>query len=72
MKVKSTAEVARLIGVSKKTLLRWLWETKIPEPKHSIGGGQDVRVWGESDLSKALKYKEANYRKGRGLKKKAK
>jgi predicted site-specific integrase-resolvase len=71
MKHRSTSDVARLVGVSKKTILRWLWEGKVPEPKHSTGGGQDVRVWNARDIAKAAKYKEANYRKGRGRKKKA-
>jgi predicted DNA-binding transcriptional regulator AlpA len=71
MKHRSTSDVARLVGVSKKTILRWLWEGKVPEPKHLTGGGQDVRVWNARDIAKAAQYKEANYRKGRGRKKKA-
>jgi hypothetical protein len=52
------------------TLLKWLWAGKIPEPKHNVIGGQDVRVWRERDLRRAQQYKEANFRKGRGRKKK--
>jgi excisionase family DNA binding protein len=68
----STAEVARLVGVSKKTILRWVWQGKISEPKHLMEGGQDVRIWHQRDIARARQYKEANYRKGRGRKKKSK
>jgi len=68
MKEYATAEVARLVGVSKMTLLRWLWTGKIKEPKRQTIGGQDVRLWNDRDLERARKYREANYCKGRGRK----
>jgi hypothetical protein len=70
MRNYSTAEVARTVGVDKKTLLRWLWARKIAEPRHHTNGGQDVRIWTERDLQRVRRFKEANYRKGRGRKKK--
>ena len=70
MTAYSTAEVARIVGISKKTLLRWLWDKKIAEPKRRANGGQDVRLWSARDVERARHYKEANYRKGRGRKKK--
>jgi hypothetical protein len=70
MRNYSTAEVARAVGVDKKTLLRWLWAGKISEPRHHTNGGQDVRIWTERDLQRVRRFKEANYRKGRGRKKK--
>jgi len=66
----STAQVARTIGISKNTLLSWLYQGKISEPKRQKNGGQDIRLWTERDLARARQYKEANYRKGRGRKKK--
>jgi hypothetical protein len=51
------------------TLLRWLWDGKVPEPKQESLGGQTVRLWNERDLERARRYKEENYRKGRGRKK---
>ncbi len=69
MRTYSTGEVARLVGVDKKTLLRWLWHGKISEPARRSNGGQDVRIWKERDLVRVRQYKEANYRKGRGRKK---
>lgn len=62
----STSEVAKLVGVSKNTLLRWLYAGKICEPRHRKDGGQDVRIWSERDLSRARQFKDANYWRGRG------
>jgi excisionase family DNA binding protein len=59
----STAEVAREIGVSKRTLLRWLYAGKLPEPKHQVFGGVDNRVWTEADLNRARLFKELKFRK---------
>jgi predicted site-specific integrase-resolvase len=65
----STAQIARIIGVNKQTLLRWLWAGKIPEPKHFANGGQKIRLWTDRDVINLRLFKEANYRKGRGRKK---
>ncbi|MCU1286383.1 MAG: hypothetical protein JWO13_2733 [Acidobacteriales bacterium] len=67
----STAQVAKKIGVVKKTLLRWLEAGKLPEPKRHENGGQSIRLWTDRDLERARRFKEANYRKGRGRPKKA-
>jgi len=66
MRTYSTAEVAKLIGVSKNTLLRWLYSGKVSEPRRLMNGGQDVRIWRERDVSRVRTYKELNYWKGRG------
>jgi phage antirepressor YoqD-like protein len=65
MKVShSTAEVAKAIGVSKKTLLRWLWDSKIAEPKQTVTMGHvDARIWSAADLERARTYKLGHYRK---------
>jgi hypothetical protein len=72
MKNYSTADVARQIGVHKNTLLRWLYAGVVDEPKRHTNGGQDVRMWTDRDVQKVLKYKQQNYRKGRGRKPKPK
>ena len=59
----STAEVAHAIGVSKITLLRWLWTGKLKEPKREIFGGVESRVWSSSDLEVAKAHREQNFRK---------
>lgn len=64
----STHEVAKAVGVNKSTLLRWLYAGKVREPKMVKTPGAVIRVWSESDLKRALRYKEENYCKGRGRK----
>ncbi len=65
----STATVARTVGIGKRTLLRWLYDKKIAEPKRLTEGGQVIRLWTERDVERVRRYKEANYMKGRGRKK---
>lgn len=72
MKTYSTAEVARIVEVHKATLLRWLYAGSIPEPRRQSNGGVDFRIWTEHDVERVRRYKAANYRKGRGRKKKPK
>ena len=69
MRLLSTSETAKQIGVHKRTLLEWLYSGKVPEPKRRYLGGQDVRLWTEQDVLNVHRYKEAKYRKGRGRKK---
>jgi len=65
----STAQVARKIGVDKKTLLRWLYADKLAEPEIIKMPGATIRVWNQADVKRAIRYKEQNYCKGRGRKK---
>jgi DNA-binding transcriptional MerR regulator len=72
MQNHSTAQVARQLGVHKNTLLRWLYAGVVAEPKRHANGGQDVRMWTDRDVERVRKYKQENYRKGRGRKAKPK
>jgi hypothetical protein len=45
MKYLTTLEVAREIGVSKQTLLKWLYESRVPEPPRNK---KDYRLWSPS------------------------
>jgi predicted site-specific integrase-resolvase len=65
-----TAHVAAIVGVSKNTLLNWLYSGKIPEPRRRVEAGLEVRLWSDRDVNRVKKFKELNYRKGRGRKKK--
>jgi hypothetical protein len=71
MNILSTLEVARMIGIHKQTLLDWLYAGKVLEPKRQAIGGQVVRIWTQTDIDRVRSYKEKNYCKGRGRKKKA-
>ena len=62
----STQEVADKIGVSKRTLLRWLYAGKVPEPKRQAMGGIEVRLWGPRDVQRARKFKLENYKRSGG------
>ena len=53
MKAWSTAQAAKLIGVSKNTLLRWLYSGALKEPKKSKMPGMEWRVWSTSDIQRA-------------------
>ena len=72
MKNYSTVQVARMVGIGKQTLLRWLYSKSIPEPKRRSNGGQVVRIWTDRDVERVRKWKAAHYRKGRGRKKRRK
>ena len=68
----STIQVARTVGIGRMTLLRWLKEGKIPEPRRISNVGLEARIWTDLDVERVRKYKRENYRKGRGRKAKPK
>ncbi len=68
----TTQQVADEIGVSKKTLLRWLYDCKIAEPRRVRFDGPSYRVWSERNVRAAREYKKRFYMKGRGRKKQSK
>lgn len=53
----TTAQVAKIIGVSKNTLLQWLYTGVLTEPKRSAVGGIQWRIWSASDIERARKVK---------------
>jgi len=64
----STAKVAAEVGISKLTLIRWLVAGKIKEPRRVKQAGVEFRIWTQHDVERVRKFKEENYRKGRGRK----
>ena len=70
MRTYSTAQVAKMVGVNRVTLQRWLLAGKIAEPRRIRNGGINARIWTDRDVERVRKYKTAHYRKGRGRKKK--
>jgi hypothetical protein len=65
----STMQVARLVGIGRITLLRWLKLQPYLEPGRIRIGEIDARVWTGRDVKRVQKYKVAHYQKGRGRKK---
>jgi predicted site-specific integrase-resolvase len=53
----TTAQVANAIGVSKNTLLKWLYAGVLREPKRARVAGVRWRIWSESDVERARKLK---------------
>jgi transposase len=62
-KTYSTAQVASEIGVSKKTLFRWLYSGRLAEPKKQTFAGVESRVWSETDMIRAKVFKAEHYGK---------
>jgi predicted DNA-binding transcriptional regulator AlpA len=69
MKFLSTKQVARKVGIGRGTLERWLAGGKLQRPKAARIGLGTFRHWIEADVERVRKYKQENYRKGRGRKK---
>jgi len=57
MKKYSTVEVAKLVGVSRDTLHRWIREKKVSAPPAESFGGFRVRLWTAADIERIKKYK---------------
>jgi excisionase family DNA binding protein len=53
----TTAQVAKAVGVSKNTLLKWLYAGVLREPKRARVAGVKWRIWSESDVERARKLK---------------
>ena len=61
----STGQVASIIGVAKKTLLRWMAAGELPEPNTIKLGEIGYRIWSEDDLQRAKQFRESSYRQKR-------
>ncbi len=57
MKGRNTAEIAKLLDVSKGTLLRWLHDGVLGEPKQVSVAGVKWRIWSDADIVRARKIK---------------
>ena len=64
----STQDVARKVGINRVTLERWLSSGKVESPKILRFGKGKFRDWTAADVERVRKYKQKNYRKGRGRK----
>lgn len=61
-----------MIGVNRVTLQRWLIAGRVAEPRKVATGGVEARIWTDRDVERVRKFKQENYRKGRGRKPKPK
>jgi DNA-binding transcriptional MerR regulator len=63
MKKYSISEAARLLGVHRATLHRWIDEGVVPEPIAEEIAGSRLRYWTEDGIIKLKAYKADHYRK---------
>lgn len=61
-----------MLGIGRQTLLRWIASRAVRAPRLSKVAGVSVRIWTDRELEQVRKYKQENYRKGRGRKPKGK
>jgi predicted site-specific integrase-resolvase len=62
----SISEAARLLGVHRGTLRRWIKRGVIPEPIAEDVAGSRLRYWTAVGLAKVKQYKEKHFRDGQG------
>jgi DNA-binding transcriptional MerR regulator len=72
VKSYSTAQAAQVLNIGRQTLHRWMASGAVSPPRRSKVGGVTVRIWTDGDVERVRKYKQKNYRKGRGRKAKPK
>jgi len=72
MSPMSTQQVAKAVGVNRVTLERWLSTGKVKQPKMVRIGHGTFRQWNQADVDRILRFKQENYRKGRGRRRKPK
>jgi predicted site-specific integrase-resolvase len=72
MQTYSTEEAAKLAGISWITLRRWLAGGRIKPAQAVPYSGRTLWRWNDRDVKRLKKYKQKNYRKGRGRKPKPK
>ena len=63
MKRYSISGAARLLGVHRATLHRWIGEGVIPEPIAEDIDGARLRYWKADGLAKVKEYKATHYQK---------
>lgn len=72
MKTFSTTQVARMIGIHPVTFRRWVVDRKVRASVAVPMDGRTLWRWTQADVERVRKYKQENYRKGRGRKPKPK
>lgn len=66
MKSYSVSEAARILGIDRRTLQRWVRDKQIPAPKAEIVAGRLSKSWSEEQIAKIREHKDSGYW-GRGI-----
>jgi DNA-binding transcriptional MerR regulator len=59
----SISKAARLLGIHRSTLHRWIERRAVPEPVMQEIAGSQIRYWTEDGFVKLQQYKAEQYRK---------
>ena len=59
----SISEAARVLGIHRATLHRWIDKGVVPEPVSEKIAGSQLRYWTEVGFAKLKDYKAEHYRK---------
>jgi predicted DNA-binding transcriptional regulator AlpA len=60
----ATSEVAKIVQLNKRTLYRWLYDKRLPEPRQLSIGRTKIRLWSDKDLKRVIELKQ-QMRRGR-------
>ena len=66
----TTAEAAKVVGIARHTLQRWIRTGRVRAPKPVLRNGRGVRLWSKVDVERLRQVKQRTYWLGRGQKKK--
>jgi predicted site-specific integrase-resolvase len=62
----SISETARLLGVHRGTIRRWIKKGLVPKPIAENTAGARLRYWNKEGFAKVKDYKAKNFGEGRG------
>jgi excisionase family DNA binding protein len=57
----SISEAARIVGVNRRTLQRWILAKQIPSPKVEIVDGKLKKSWTAAEVAQIKEYKQRTY-----------
>jgi IS30 family transposase len=62
----SISETARLLGVHRGTIRRWITAGLIPQPIAENAAGARLRYWNKDGFAKVKEYKDKHFGEGQG------
>jgi hypothetical protein len=62
----SISETARLLGIDRGTIRRWIKRGVIPKPTAENTAGARLRYWNKDGFAKVRDYRDKHFGEGRG------